>query len=43
MAKSRKLGWHGTVDTTESFLAVFQDLVDIKMIPPVPKINVSLS
>ncbi|ETS78307.1 hypothetical protein PFICI_10369 [Pestalotiopsis fici W106-1] len=42
MAKSRKLGWHGTVDTTESFLAVFEDLVNIKMIPPVPKINVSL-
>ena len=37
MDKSRKLGWHGFVDSTESFFEVFRDLARIKMIPPVPK------
>ncbi|KAK6203804.1 hypothetical protein LQW54_008718 [Pestalotiopsis sp. IQ-011] len=41
MVKARKLGWHGTVDTTESLKAVFGDFVNIKMIPPMPKVNAS--
>jgi hypothetical protein len=43
MDKSKKLGWHGFVDTSESFLAVFEDLARIKMIPPVPKVKVSFN
>jgi hypothetical protein len=43
MDKSRKLGWHGFVDSTESLLAVFQDLAAIKMIPPVPQVKVSFN
>jgi NAD dependent epimerase/dehydratase family len=35
--KARKLGWCGYVDSSEAFLEVFQDLVKIKMIPPLPK------
>lgn len=35
--KGRKLGFHGFVDSAESFLEVFDDLARIKMIPPVPK------
>ena len=40
MDKSRKLGWHGFVDSCESLLEVFEDLAKLKMIPPVPKIDV---
>lgn len=40
MDKSRKLGWHGFVDSSESILAVFDDLAKLKMIPPVPKVEV---
>lgn len=36
MDKSRKLGWHGFVDSSESILATFQDFAKLKMIPPVP-------
>ena len=43
MDKSRKLGWHGFVDTCESFLEVFDDLAKLKMIPPVPKVDVSFN
>ena len=43
MDKSRKLGWHGFVDTSESILEVFDDLAKLKMIPPVPKVNVSFN
>ncbi len=43
MDKSRKLGWHGFVDSSESFLEVFDDLAKLKMIPPVPKENVSFN
>ena len=43
MDKSRKLGWHGFVDTSESLLEVFRDLAKIKMIPPVPEVTVSFS
>lgn len=38
--KARKLGWHGYVDSVESFLEVFDDFAKIKMIPPVPKVRV---
>lgn len=40
MNKARKLGWHGFVDSSESLLAVFDDLAKLKMIPPVPKVQV---
>ncbi|KAK1093762.1 hypothetical protein LTR48_001668 [Friedmanniomyces endolithicus] len=43
MDKSRKLGWHGFVDSTESLLEVFRDLAHIKMIPPVPEATVSFN
>ncbi|TKA61401.1 hypothetical protein B0A55_11557 [Friedmanniomyces simplex] len=43
MDKSRKLGWHGFVDSTESLLEVFRDLAKIKMIPPVPEVKVSFN
>ena len=43
MDKSRKLGWHGFVDTSESLLDVFEDLAKLKMIPPVPKVDVKFS
>lgn len=36
MDKSRKLGWHGFVDSSESLKSVFGDLARIKMIPEVP-------
>ena len=39
--KARKLGWHGFGDSSESFLEVFEDLAKLKMIPPVPKVEVS--
>ena len=39
--KARKLGWHGFVDSSESFLEVFEDLAKLKMIPPVPRIEVN--
>lgn len=34
MLKARKLGWHGWVDTTESFLHVLRDFEKLKMLPP---------
>ncbi|KAF2493321.1 NAD(P)-binding protein [Lophium mytilinum] len=37
MDKSRKLGWFGTVDTTESIRKVLDEFAELKMIPPVPK------
>ncbi|KAK1073108.1 hypothetical protein LTR74_002074 [Friedmanniomyces endolithicus] len=43
MDKSRKFGWHGFVDSTESLLEVFRDLAHIKMIPPVPETKVSFN
>ncbi|KAK5137858.1 hypothetical protein LTR08_006627 [Meristemomyces frigidus] len=43
MDKSRKLGWHGFVDTSESLLEVFRDLAKIKMVPPVPEMSVSFN
>jgi len=41
--KARKLGWHGFVDTSESLLEVFDDLAKLKMIPPVPKVEVKFN
>ncbi|EXJ76531.1 uncharacterized protein A1O5_01039 [Cladophialophora psammophila CBS 110553] len=41
--KARKLGWHGFVDSSESLLEVFEDLAKLKMIPPVPKAEVSFN
>ncbi|KAI9654536.1 MAG: hypothetical protein M1821_006626 [Bathelium mastoideum] len=43
MDKSRKLGWHGFVDTSESIFEVFNDFVKLKMIPPVPNVHVSFN
>lgn len=43
MDKSRKLGWHGFVDSSEALLEVFKDLAKLKMIPPVPLVNVTFS
>ena len=43
MDKSRKLGWHGFVDSSESLLEVFDELAKLKMIPPVPKVTVSFN
>lgn len=41
--KARKLGWHGFVDPSESLLEVFEDLAKLKMIPPVPRVEVKFS
>lgn len=41
--KARKLGWHGFVDSSESILEVFDDLAKLKMIPPVPKVDVKFN
>ncbi|ETI24630.1 hypothetical protein G647_03999 [Cladophialophora carrionii CBS 160.54] len=41
--KARKLGWHGFVDSSESLLEVFDDLAKLKMIPPVPKVEVKFN
>jgi hypothetical protein len=32
--KSRKLGWHGFVDSHDSLIKVFEELAELKMIPP---------
>ena len=40
--KVRKVGFHGFVDSEESLLQVFEELAHIKMIPPVPKVRVTL-
>ncbi|PGG98789.1 hypothetical protein AJ80_09473 [Polytolypa hystricis UAMH7299] len=37
MDKSRKLGWHGMVDSIESIRSVLEDFVGLKMLPPLPK------
>ena len=33
----------GFVDSSESFLEVFEDLAKLKMVPPVPKVKVSFN
>jgi len=40
MDKSRKLGWHGFVDSTECTLEVLNDFAKLKMLPPVPMVDV---
>ncbi|KAK2781654.1 hypothetical protein FQN53_000445 [Emmonsiellopsis sp. PD_33] len=37
MDKSRKFGWNGNVDSSESLRKVLQELVEMKMLPPLPK------
>ena len=39
MTNARRLGWHGYVDSMESFLEVFGDFAKLKMIPAVPFLN----
>ncbi|PGH06300.1 hypothetical protein GX51_02497 [Blastomyces parvus] len=36
MDKSRKLGWHGTTDSFASLRHVLEELVQMKMLPPLP-------
>jgi hypothetical protein len=43
MNKSRRLGWHGFVDSAECFLETFRDLAKLKMIPPVPEVKVEFN
>jgi hypothetical protein len=43
MDKSRKLGWHGFVDSAECFLETFRDLAKLKMVPPVPEVKVEFN
>ena len=37
MDKARKLGWHGYLDTHRSIRSIFEQMVDLKMIPPLAK------
>lgn len=37
MNKSRKLGWHGFVDTGESIGEVIEEMVQLKLVPPMKK------
>ena len=39
--KARKRGWNGYVDSYESMLEAFDDLAELKMIPPIPKTKLS--
>ena len=41
--KSRKLGWHGFVDSCEALLEVFDEFAHLKMVPPVPKVTVNFN
>ena len=43
MDKSRKLGWHGFVDSAECFLETFRDLAKLKMVPPVLEVKVEFN
>jgi hypothetical protein len=36
MDKSRKMGWHGCVDTMESIREVFDELARLNMTVPIP-------
>ena len=36
MNLNRKLGWHGFVDTAEAVKAVFEEMADKHMVPPLP-------
>jgi hypothetical protein len=37
MNKNRKLGWNGFVDTHDGLIKTFEELSDLKMIPPFKK------
>ena len=36
MDKSRKMGWHGFVDSAECMLECLNDFAKLKLLPPVP-------
>ena len=36
MNKNRKLGWNGFVDTEESIAEVIGEMVELKLVPPMP-------
>lgn len=36
MGKTRKLGWHGYVDSHQGIFATMNELAELKMVPPVP-------
>ena len=36
MNKNRKLGWNGFVDTGESIEEVIREMVELKLVPPMP-------
>ena len=37
MGKSKKLGWHGYVDSHEAIFETIKQLADLKMVPSVAK------
>lgn len=37
------MGWSGFVDSVECLREVFEQLAELRMIPPVPKTHVSIS
>jgi hypothetical protein len=39
MDKARRLGFYGTVNTSECILEVFREFADLKMIPHLPVIS----
>ena len=39
MGKSRKLGWHGYVDSHDAIFDTIQQLSELKMVPPIDKPN----
>lgn len=36
IGKSRKLGWHGFVDSHEAIYEAIGELAELKMVPPIP-------
>ena len=38
MTKGRRLGWHGYVDSVESWKAVIGELADFKMVPAIGRV-----
>lgn len=37
MNKNRKLGWNGFVDSHDGLILAFEELADLKMVPPFKK------
>ena len=35
MGKSRKLGWHGYVDSYDAIFETIKELAELKMVPPI--------